>query len=159
MTKKLALGAVLLAASSLLVGPAQAGGVKVGVLTCAVDPGWGYVIVSSKALNCNYVPNDGLGERYFGTITKVGVDLGYTAGGTIVWNVIAPASDLGPGAIEGKYGGATAQATVGIGLGANVLVGGFDKSIALQPVSIESTTGLNIAAGVGAMNLRFDPIG
>jgi hypothetical protein len=154
MTKKLALGAVLLAASSLLVGPAQAGGVKVGVLTCAVEPGWGKVIVSSKELNCNYVPNGGRGEPYFGAITKVGVDIGYTSGGTMIWNVIAPTSDLGPGALEGKYAGATAQATVGIGLGANVLLGGFDKSIALQPVSIEGTTGLNIAAGVGAINLR-----
>lgn len=154
MTNKLAIGAVLLAASSLLIGPAQAGGVKVGVLTCAVEPGWGKIIASSKELNCNYVPNGGVGEPYFGAITKIGVDIGYTAGGTMIWNVIAPASDLGPGALEGKYAGATAQATVGIGLGANVLVGGFDKSIALQPVSIEGSTGLNIAAGVGAVSLR-----
>ena len=38
-----------------------------------------------------------------------------------------------------------ASATVGVGLGANVLVGGSGNSIALQPVSIEGTTGLNVA--------------
>ena len=156
MTKKLAvsMGVLMLATSPLFVVPAQAGGVKVGVLTCAVEPGWGKIIASNKELNCNYVPNGGQGEPYFGSITKVGVDIGYTSGGTMIWNVVAPASDLGPGALEGKYAGATAQATVGIGLGANVLLGGFDKSIALQPVSIEGSTGLNIAAGIGAINLR-----
>jgi len=70
--------------------------------------------------------------------------------------VIAPSSDLRPGALEGGYGGVSAAATVGIGVGANVLLGGFDKSIALQPVSIEGNTGLNVAAGIGALNLKFD---
>ncbi len=156
MTKKLALStaAVLLMAGSIFAAPAQAGGVKVGVLTCAVEPGWGKIIVSSKEVNCNYVPNGGRPEPYFGAITKVGVDIGYTSGGTMVWTVVAPASDLGPGALEGKYAGVSAQATVGIGLGANVLLGGFDKSIALQPLSVEGTSGLNLAAGVGALNLR-----
>jgi hypothetical protein len=70
--------------------------------------------------------------------------------------VVAPSSDLRPGALEGGYGGVSASATVGVGAGANVLLGGFDKSIALQPISIEGNTGLNVAAGIGALNLKFD---
>ena len=52
---------------------------------------------------------------------------------------------------------ATAGATFGIGLGANVLVGGLDKSVALQPLSVQGNTGLNIAAGVGVISLKFEP--
>src|SRR5262249_24943570 len=95
-------------------------------------------------------------EHYYGNIAKVGVDVGYTKGGLLIWNVIAPASDVRAGALEGGYGGVTAQATIGVGLGANVLVGGFDQSIALQPLSIEGNKGLNVAAGIGALNLKFD---
>jgi hypothetical protein len=158
MAKKLRLmiGAVAIAAGAWLpVIPAEAAGVKVGVLTCNVDGGWGYILGSSKGISCNYVPNDGYGEHYFGTVSKIGVDLGYTSGGVIVWDVVAPTSDLMPGALEGGYGGVSAQATLGIGVGANVLLGGFDKSFALQPVSIEGNTGLNVAAGIGAINLKF----
>ena len=158
MAKKLRLtiGAVAIAAGAWLAAiPAEAAGVKVGILTRNVDGGWGYILGSSKEIRCNYVPNDGYGEHYLGTFSKIGVDLGYTSGGVIVWNVVAPTSDLMPGALEGGYGGVSAQATVGIGVGANVLLGGFDKSIALQPVSIEGNTGLNVAAGIGAINLKF----
>ena len=157
MSNKLGLtmGMALLA-SGAFFAPAQAAGVKVGVLTCNVDSGWGYILGSSKDLHCNYVPNNGFGEHYYGNIAKVGVDIGYTKGGVLIWTVIAPSSDMKPGALEGGYGGVSAQATVGVGAGANVLVGGFDKSISLQPLSIEGHTGLNVAAGIGAMNLKFN---
>ena len=148
--------AILTTGAWLATTSAEAAGVKVGVLTCNVDGGWGFIIGSSKAVHCNYVPNDGYGEHYFGDISKIGVDIGYTSGGVIVWDVIAATSDFRPGALEGGYGGVSAQATVGLGVGANVLLGGFDRSIALQPVSIEGTTGLNVAAGIGAVNLKFD---
>jgi len=157
MSKKfaIALGAVLLAAGASFA-PAQAAGVKVGVLTCNVDSGWGYILGSSKEVRCNYVPNRGLGEHYVGSISKVGVDVGYTKGGVLIWDVIAPSSDMKPGALQGGYGGVSASATVGVGAGANVLLGGFDKSIALQPISIEGNTGLNVAAGIGALDLKFE---
>jgi hypothetical protein len=152
----LTIGAALLAAGSMLAAPAQAaGGVKVGVLTCNVQSGWGYIVGSSKDMRCDFVPTAGRGgEHYDGTISKVGVDIGYTGGGVLVWDVIAPASDLRPGALEGGYGGVTAGATVGVGVAAHVLIGGFDKSITLQPVSVEGNTGLDVAAGIGAMNLK-----
>ena len=150
------IGVAVLAASAWLAAPAEAAGVKIGVLTCNVDSGWGYVLGSSKDLRCNYVPNKGFGEHYNGSISKVGVDIGYTKGGVLIWDVVAPSSDMKPGALEGGYGGVSASATVGVGAGANVLIGGFDKSIALQPISIEGNTGLNVAAGIGALTLRHD---
>lgn len=138
--------------------PAYAAGVKVGVLSCNVASGWGFVLGSSKDLRCNYNPQKTAdGEHYTGTVSKIGVDIGYTRGGVILWDVIAPTSDLKPGALEGNYVGATAGATAGVGGSVNVLVGGFDKSITLQPISIEGNSGLNVAAGIAAINLKHAP--
>lgn len=92
-------------------------------------------------------------EVYVGSITKFGLDLGATAGGEMVWAVYAP-STRKFGALAGNYGGATAEATVGAGLGANVLVGGSDRTVALQPVSVQGQAGLNVAAGVADLQLR-----
>jgi hypothetical protein len=71
--------------------------------------------------------------------------------------VLAPTSDLAPGALAGEFAGATASATVGVGAGANVLVGGSSRTISLQPLSLEGSTGLNVAAGIGAISLRYEP--
>ena len=152
-----AFGAALLGTVAI-VTPSHAadGGVKVGVLTCNVSSGWGFILGSSKDIKCNYSPSSGTSEHYDGTISKIGVDIGYTKGGVIIWNVIAPSTDVKPGALEGGYGGATGSATVGVGLGANVLLGGSNKSIALHPVSIEGNTGLNVAAGIGGLNLKYN---
>jgi hypothetical protein len=105
-------------------------------------------------LRCTYSPNSGAGEHYTGTFSKYGLDIGYADKGVLVWGVVAPSSDVRSGALEGDYAGATANATIGIGLGANVLIGGLDKSIALQPLSVSGNTGLNIAAGVGVISLK-----
>ena len=158
---RLMMGVAALAASAFaLSGTAEAAphGVKVGSLVCHVSSGWGFILGSSKDLRCAFHPaGKKLTEHYEGTVNKFGVDIGYTDGGVIVWEVIAPSSDIRPGSVQGDYAGATASATVGAGLGANVLVGGLDKSIALQPLSIEGNTGLNVAAGIGAINLKFEP--
>lgn len=148
--------AAVIAALLALGSPANAAGVKVGVLTCHVSSGWGFIFGSSKDLRCNFSPSRGYGERYVGTVSKFGVDVGYTAGGVLVWDVIAPTTTLKRGALAGGYGGATASATAGVGVGANVLVGGFDRSVTLQPVSIEGNTGLNVAAGIGAITLHYE---
>jgi hypothetical protein len=120
-----------------------------------VQAGWGFVLGSSKQVNCNFAPSQGTGERYVGNISKIGVDIGYTKGGVLIWDIIAPESNTEPGALQGAYGGVTAGATVGAGVGANVLIGGMDKSFTLQPVSIEGNIGLNVAAGIAAMNLTY----
>jgi hypothetical protein len=153
----LTLTAVAIAALGL-VSEANAAphGVRVGTLTCNVASGWGFVFGSSKDLHCTYHGNNH-SEHYVGSISKFGVDIGYTEGGVLIWGVFAPSSDMRKGALEGNYGGATASAAVGVGVGANVLLGGLDKSLALQPLSVEGDKGLNVAAGVGAISLKAAP--
>jgi uncharacterized protein DUF992 len=153
----LALGAIGLAAAVSAQGtPALAqAGVRVGTLSCNVAAGWGFIFGSSKALRCVFSGAPGHYDHYAGTINKFGVDIGYTQGGVLVWAVFAPTAHIGPGALAGSYVGATGSATVGVGAGANVLIGGSNRTISLQPVSIEGNTGLNVAAGIGAINLRF----
>jgi hypothetical protein len=135
--------------------PAQQAGVAVGVLTCRVSSGWGFIFGSSRDLMCTYSPKPGVAEHYSGKIQKFGADVGYVSSAVIVWGVIAPTSDLAPGALAGTYVGATGSASVGVGVGANVLVGGFKNSVTLQPVSFEGNQGLNVAAGIGAIQLTF----
>lgn len=130
-------------------------GVKVGVLTCNVASGFGFIFGSSKDLKCIFSPDSGQPpQRYRGKIQKFGVDIGYTEAGVILWVVVAPTPDLDHGALTGKYGGVSAEVTVGLGLGANVLVGG-GNSIALQPLSISGQQGLNVAAGIGTVVLEW----
>ena len=154
MTVATAAMAALAFSSAASAAPA---GVKVGELTCNVASGWGFVFGSSKDLHCTFRPSARNPEHYVGSISKFGVDIGYTEGGVLVWGVFAAASDVREGALQGSYAGATASATVGVGLGANVLVGGLDKSIALQPLSVEGNKGLNVAAGIGAISLKSAP--
>lgn len=140
-----------------IVGPAAAQSVNVGTLTCNVASGWGFVFGSSRALNCTYAGAGGRYEHYTGNITKFGADIGYTSGGVLVWTVVAPVAAMTPGALGGTYVGGTASATVGVGVGANALIGGSNNTIALQPLSIEGNTGLNVAAGVAGIQLTPAP--
>ena len=136
-------------------GAAEAAeGVKAGVLTCNVASGWGMIFGSTKDLNCSYDAGNGKIERYTGEIRKFGVDIGYSGSGVIVWGVVAPSTNVAPGALAGDYTGATGSAAVGVGVGANVLFGGFKNSISLQPVSIEGMKGLNVAGGIASMTLK-----
>jgi hypothetical protein len=147
----LAVGALMFGA----IAEAAPAGVKVGVLTCNVANGWGFVFGSSRSLHCNYSPRPGYEEHYVGAVSKFGVDLGYTGAGVIMWGVVAPTTTLAPGSLAGNYGGVTGGATVGVGGDANVLIGGSGNSISLQPLSIEGNSGLNVAAGIAAINLQY----
>ena len=150
--------ASLALASGILAsgGSAHAqGAVQIGTLTCNVSGGGGFVFGSSKALRCTFARAGGGPEHYGGSINKFGVDIGYTQGGVLLWGVFAPSANLAPGGLSGNYVGATGSATVGAG--ANVLVGGSNRTISLQPLSIEGNTGLNVAAGIGAISLRYQP--
>ena len=153
---RLMIGAAVLGALAF-AAPAGAAphGVKVGSLTCNVASGWGFVFGSSKDLHCTFRGNANRIEHYAGSISKFGVDIGYTEGGVLVWGVFAPSSDVRAGALQGDYAGASAQATVGVGIGANALIGGLDKSISLQPLSVEGEKGINVAGGIGAISLKY----
>lgn len=136
------------------IAPAQAAHVEVGVLNCTVQGGAGFVFGSSKDLDCTFKGANGGTEHYYGSISKFGIDLGFTNKSKIVWTVFAPSADVPEGALAGKYGGVSAEATVGLGVGANALVGGSHESIALQPLSVQGQEGLNIAVGVSQLKLR-----
>jgi hypothetical protein len=151
--KKIALAAIL--ALGLAASPALAAkkGVKIGMLTCDVAGGVGMIIGSSRSVDCYFEGTVGSREHYVGTIGKLGLDIGVTGKAVMAWAVFAPGK-LKAGALAGNYAGASAEATIAVGLGANVLVGGSDKSIALQPFSVQAQTGLNIAAGVASLKLK-----
>lgn len=159
MMKQLSLAVAAAAlAAGIAVQPASAEpnpGVRAGILTCNVDSGWGFVFGSTRDLKCTFSHDNGPIEQYTGHINKFGVDVGYMAGGVIVWAVVAPTSNVGHGSLEGEYGGVTGSAAVGVGVGGNVLVGGLEESFALQPLSIEGTSGLNVAAGISQVSLKF----
>jgi hypothetical protein len=147
--------ATALAAAALAFGaPAKADGVKIGVLTCHEASGWGFIFGSSKRIRCVF--NRGpYAEHYNGSVSKFGVDIGYTSGAVIIWDVLAPNTGMERGALAGEYVGGQASVAIGAGAGANGLVGGFRRSFTLQPLSIQGETGLNVAAGIGSMNLHF----
>jgi hypothetical protein len=146
--------AVSLLAFGLLAVPAKAdSGVKLGMLVCDVSGSVGLILGGTESAICNFQGPNGL-ENYKGRITQVGLDIGVTTGAIMTWAVFAPGT-VNRGALAGTYAGATADAAFAVGLGANVLVGGSGKSIALQPVSIEGETGVNIAAGLATFKLEY----
>ena len=128
---------------------------KVGTLDCDISGGIGMIITSQKEVTCRFTPSAGRGpDIYVGSISKFGLDIGATSGGRMVWAVHASTKGPARGALAGMYTGASAEATVGAGLGANVLVGGSNRSIALQPVSVQGQAGLNLAVGVAGLELK-----
>jgi hypothetical protein len=150
--KVLPLGLLVLAAS-LAHAPAKAQTTQVGTLNCDVSAGVGLIVTSQKEMICTFRNSRGELEVYSGFIRRFGLDLGATAGGQLVWSVFAP-SNVARGALTGSYVGGSAEATLGAGLGANVLVGGSNRSVSLQPVSVTGQAGVNIALGVANLELR-----
>lgn len=147
----------LLAGAALIAlagGVASAAPLRAGLLECNVAPGVGFIVTSSRALSCVFKPRRGLREYYAGTISRFGLDLGFTAGGRFVWAVFNAGRVWQPYSLAGEFVGAGGDASFGGGLSANVLVGGNGRSISLQPLSLGVQTGLNLSAGVGAITLE-----
>jgi hypothetical protein len=128
--------------------------VHVGALTCNTGPSVGLLIGSQQQMNCLFTSRRGLRENYTGTINRLGLDIGLTAGGRMVWCVYAPSSGLKSHALAGNYVGAGANASLVVGAGANALVGGSNRTIALQPLSVERRVGANLAMGVANLTLQ-----
>ena len=133
---------------------AQAPRIEVGTLRCSLSAGIGLVVGSQRNVSCIFSSDFAPDEAYEGRMTRIGLDLGVTTGGRIVWEVFATTNRYA-GMLSGRYIGATAEASIAFGLGANVLVGGSRRSVALQPLSVQGQTGFNIAAGVGELRLRL----
>ena len=128
--------------------------VQVGVLECRGGASIGFIVGSVTHLGC-VLRVEGMPEdRYVATIRKVGIDIGITEESALAWGVWAPVARLGPGDLSGNYAGADGSASVGVGAGGNVLVGGSNNSIALQPLSLQGQVGINVAAGLESLELR-----
>ncbi|MDI4238983.1 DUF992 domain-containing protein [Bradyrhizobium sp. 31Argb] len=149
-------GTAIVMLASVITGASaqQPERVRVGVLECRGGASVGFIVGSVTHLGCvlraEGVPED----RYIATIQKVGLDIGITEETALAWGVYAPVSRIGPGDLSGNYAGAQGSATLGVGVGGNVLVGGSNNSIALQPLSLQGQVGLNVAAGLASLELR-----
>jgi hypothetical protein len=132
-----------------------AGGTKVGTLNCQLAPSIGFIIGSHDPMRCRYTPDGPFPpEFYDGVITTVGLDIGFTTGGQMAWAVIAPTVGPSRGGLAGEYVGASGNVTAGVGVGANVLFGGSGRSFALQPLSLQGQSGLDLTVGVSGLRLQ-----
>lgn len=133
----------------------EVGGKRLGQLNCKIDGGWGLLLGSSKAATCEYTKVDGSKETYTGKMNKLGIDIGKTEDAYMAWAVFSRVdAEPDPSALLGNYTGISAEAALGIGLGANALIGGNGKSIGLQPLAVQGNSGLNIAVGLASLELE-----
>jgi hypothetical protein len=149
-----------IAIASLVVSFASASAlppVRAGVLQCRGGQNVGFVVGSVTSLECVFQGQGRRPEAYIATVRRIGVDLGVTEQTRFEWAVNAPTTRLGRGELAGTYGGVGANASVGVGGGGNFLVGGPSNAYALQPISVQGQTGLNVAAGVAGIEL--EPVG
>ena len=152
-----AAAATILTFVALLAAPAEAQAptwAQAGMLRCRLNPSIGFVIFGHQSMECNFQPVSGPVQGYDGAINTVGLDLGVSEGGRFAWAVFGPATGVPYGALAGEYVGASGDIGVGVGVGANVLVGGSNRSIALQPVSLEGSVALDVVAGLSQLKLR-----
>jgi len=129
--------------------------VQAGTLACNMGPSVGLIIGSHQKLKCVFRPsNGGAAESYRGVVNRLGLDLGITAGGKMIWGVYAPTKGLAPHALAGTYVGGSGDISLGVGVGANALVGGSNRTVALQPLSVEGQVGVNLALGIAGLRLE-----
>jgi hypothetical protein len=74
----------------------------------------------------------------------------------MIFTVIAAADDIGPGAkaLGGKYVGGQVSAAAELGISAKALIGDGAKHIGLQPLALESSTGIGVAGGLGFLYIE-----
>jgi hypothetical protein len=139
--------------TALLPSSAQAW-VQAGRLDCRSAGGATFVVGAVVQFRCMFFPvYGGRPNRYYATIQRLGLDLGYNTGVGLGWSVFAPTTYIGPGDLAGSYGGVQANASLGVGAGANALVGGSYNTFALQPFSGQGQGGVNVSAGIAALTL------
>ena len=128
--------------------------VRAGILQCQGGQNVGFVVGSVTSLECVFQSEGRRPEPYIATVRRYGVDIGFTEQTRFTWAVNAPAGNIRRGDLAGSYGGVGANASIGIGGGGNFLLGGPANSYALQPISVQGQTGLNVAAGVAGLELQ-----
>ena len=154
--KTLALSALLIAAGHT-ASEAQTW-TQAGMLRCKLNPSIGFVIFGHQSMECRYIPSGPLPPQiYEGALNTVGIDIGIVGTGGLAWAVLAPTKGVPAGALAGTYVGASGDIALGAGVGANVLVGGSNRSFALQPLSVEGSVAMDITLGLSALQLRWVP--
>jgi hypothetical protein len=153
------LAAIALGVISSLPAVAQApppAWTQVGSLVCKVDPNIGFIFVGHQPMQCTYTPSlaPSPPQYYDGAINTVGVDIGVSAGSVLAWGVLAPTTGLPQGALSGEYVGASGDVGFVVGGGANVLIGGSGRTVALQPLSLQGSLAFNVVLGVSSLKLR-----
>jgi Protein of unknown function (DUF992) len=129
-----------------------------GMLRCRLNPSIGFVIFGHQSMECRFVPSlPGPPQIYDGALNTVGIDVGVVGTGGLAWGVLAPTSGIPAGALAGEYVGASGDVALGAGVGANVLIGGSQRSFALQPVSVEGSVAMDVTLGLSALKLRYVP--
>lgn len=125
-----------------------------GTLTCRGNGSVGLILGSSQRMSCEFQRvRGGAAVTYTARITRIGLDLGVKGRNTMVWTVLSSTDNPATGALAGRYAGVAASAAVGVGVGANALIGGSSNSIVLQPLSVQVQTGVNVAVGVKGLTL------
>jgi uncharacterized protein DUF992 len=153
-TIRLVCALCIFASISAAATPARGEVFRVGRLLCSSSPRIGVLVGSRQSLRCVFYRR-GSSQRYIyaGRIRRVGLDVGVTGSGVLSWVVFAKNSRIGPGTMRGSYVGASANVALGPGLGANVLIGGSRRSVVLQPLSVERSIGVNLAATITHLTL------
>jgi hypothetical protein len=151
----LALGVLLAAPAAAQAPPAWT---QAGMLRCVVNPSIGFILAGHQSMECRFTQNPPIPpQAYEGALNMIGLNIGISAGGVFGWAVLAPTVGIPAGALAGEYVGASGDIGLGLGAGANVLVGGSARTFALQPVSLEGSVAVDVALGVSALKLRAVP--
>jgi hypothetical protein len=127
---------------------------QVGTLVCNYGETVGMIVGSRQRMACIFHKSNGDTESYAGTMSRVGLDVGVTGRGRMAWTVFTKTMGMGPRPLAGSYVGASGDASFGVGGGGNILIGGSNRTIALQPVSLDAQTGINFGLGVADLRLR-----
>jgi len=127
---------------------------QAGMLKCRLNPSIGFIIAGHQSMECLFEQNGLPPQAYQGALNTLGLDIGVSAGGVLGWAVFSPTRGIPAGALAGEYVGASGDIGLGVGVGANVLIGGSARTVALQPVSLEGSVAVNIAVGVSGLKLR-----
>jgi hypothetical protein len=131
---------------------------QAGMLRCVVNPSIGFIIAGHQSMECTFTQNAPIPpQAYAGALNMIGLNIGITAGGVFGWAVLAPTVGIPAGALAGEYVGASGDIGLGLGAGANVLIGGSARTFALQPISLEGSVAVDVALGVSALKLRPVP--
>lgn len=132
-------------------------GPPAGRLTCNVGGGLGLVVTSQRPMECRFAPRRGPVQRYTGVVRSFGLDLGTIRSTVMSWRVYGPYARASLGALAGRYAGATVGASAGVGASGNLLVGGGNGDVTLQPLSLQGSRGVNVALGVTSFELSLAP--